>query len=272
MPAKKNNKIKVVVIGSGNLSWHIVSHLSFFSRFELLVYNKKHTPRLAQLKKEFKVAVTDDWKDVSKHAEFYFVCTSDSFIKATALKIKKLKTKGIIIHCSGTVSLSAISSASKNTGVFYPLQTFTFGKSVNWHSVPVFIEASNKDALFILKKLAGLFTQTVVELNSKQRIKLHLAAVVAANFTNAMYVAAYKYLAKEIHPDFFTYLMPLINQTVVKIKTLNPVAAQTGPASRNDQSTIDKHLNILKSNPELKALYKTISKLIVKQQKTNVKL
>jgi len=268
----KNVKIKVVIIGSGNLAWHLVSHLSFFRRFELLVYNRKTTQQLSQLKKEFKVQITDEWKEVPKNADFYFICTGDGAIRSVAAKLKKLKVKGFVIHTSGTAPLSVLNNISKNTGVFYPLQTFSFGKSVNWYDVPVFIESKkNKDALLILKRLAGLFSHTVTELNSKERIKLHLAAVLAGNFANAMYASAWIYLGKELDKSYFKYLLPLINQTAKKVKTVNPPKAQTGPAARDDKSTQKKHLQLLNAHPDLKKTYKAISKLIIRQQKSNAK-
>lgn len=272
MAAKKNIKIKVLVIGSGNIAWHIVSHLSFFKRFEITVYNRKLTAHLKQLQKEFKVGITTDWKKVNKETELFFICTSDSAITATASKIKKLKAKGFVIHTSGTVPLKAISTASKNVGVFYPLQTFSFGQSVFWPEVPVFIEASDSQALHFMESFSKLFSNTVVKLNSEQRLKLHLAAVLAGNFSNAMYAAANDFTDKELGKDYFKYLIPLIVKTAKKTRSVNPVKAQTGPAARRDRKTQKQHLQLLKRYPDLKKIYKSVSKLIEKQQKGNAKL
>lgn len=269
---KNKSRIKIVVIGSGNLAWHIVSHLSFFKRFEILVYNHTSSANLKSLQKEFKVGITSDWKKVPDNAGFYFICTNDGSIKTISSELKKLKTNGLVLHTSGTSPLSSISSASKNTGVFYPLQTFSFGQSVNWWEVPVFIEASNARSLEQLNRLAGLFSNSVVKLNSEQRIKLHLAAVVAGNFSNAMYAAAYLFLEKELDKGFFNYLIPLITKTAKKTRSVEPLKAQTGPAARKDKGTQKKHLQLLKKHPDLKKLYKSISKLIIKQQKNNAKL
>lgn len=272
MAAKKNIKIKVLVIGSGNIAWHIVSHLSFFKRFEITVYNRRLTPQLKQLQKEFKVAITADWKKVNTETELFFICTSDSAIPAATAKIKKLKTKGFVMHTSGTAPIKAIASASKNVGVFYPLQTFTFGQSVYWPEVPVFIEASDSKALHFMNSFARLFSNTVVKLNSDQRLKLHLAAVIAGNFSNAMYTAANNFTDKELGKDYFNYLIPLIVKTAKKTRSVSPAKAQTGPAKRGDKKTQKQHLQLLKKYPDLKKIYKSISKLIEKQQKGNAKL
>ncbi len=272
MTRKKIVKIKVLVIGSGNLAWHIVSHLSFFKRFEITVYNRTLTPNLKQLQKEFKASIITDWSKVDKDTDLFFVCTSDSAIPSFASKIKKSKAKGFVLHTSGTVPLKAISTASKNTGVFYPLQTFTFGQSVLWPEVPIFIEASDKQALYFMESFAKLFSNTVVKLNSEQRLKLHLAAVIAGNFSNAMYSAANNFADKELGKDYFKYLIPLIVKTAKKTRSVSPVKAQTGPAVRGDKKTQKQHLQLLKKYPDLKKIYKSLSKLIEKQQKGNAKL
>lgn len=271
MVTKKIAKIKVLVIGSGNIAWHIVSHLSFFKRFEITVINRTHSPQLKQLQKEFKVSVLTDWKKVSKETDLFFICTSDSAIKSIALKIKKIKAKGFVIHTSGTAPLKEISEASKNCGVFYPLQTFSFGQSVYWPEVPVFIEANNSKALDFMGSFSKLFSETVVKLNSEQRLKLHLAAVIAGNFSNAMYAAANTFTEKELGKDFFKYLIPLIVKTAKKTRSASPANAQTGPAARGDKKTQKQHVLLLKKYPDLKKIYKSLSKLIEKQQKANAK-
>jgi predicted short-subunit dehydrogenase-like oxidoreductase (DUF2520 family) len=272
MAVKKNIKIKVLVIGSGNLAWHIVSHLCFFKRFEITVYNRSVTPNLKQLKKEFKVSTITDWDKVDKDTDLFFICTSDAAIPAMASKIKKSKAKGFVIHTSGTAPLKAISVASKNTGVFYPLQTFTFGQSVLWPEVPIFIEASDAKALHFMTSFSKLFSGTVIKLNSEQRLKLHLAAVIAGNFSNAMYAAAKNFTDKELSKDHFKYLIPLIVKIAKKTRSVEPVKAQTGPAARGDKNTQKQHLQLLKKYPDLKKIYKSVSKLIEKQQKGNAKL
>lgn len=269
MVVKKDKKVKILVIGSGNVAWHIVSHLSFFKRFDITVYSRTAGPKLKQLHKEFKVAITSEWKKVKSESDIIFICTGDRSIKQIGAKLKKLKTKGLVLHTSGTTPLADLNNCSKNTGVFYPLQTFTFGQSVNWPEVPVFIEASNKKSLDYLYKLAKLFSETVVKTNSENRLKLHLAAVIAGNFSNAMYASAYNYLGKALGTGYFKYLSTLINTTAKKALYGNPSLVQTGPAARNDKKTINKHLTLLKKQPELKRTYKSISKLILKQQKNN---
>jgi hypothetical protein len=48
---------------------------------------------------------------------------------------------------------------------------------------------------------------------------------------------------------------------------MNPKAAQTGPAKRKDTVVMQKHLELLKNNKELKQVYTLLSDLIAKQHK-----
>jgi hypothetical protein len=92
----------------------------------------------------------------------------------------------------------------------------------------------------------------------------------AGNFSNAMYSAAYLFLA-QTDKKLFDHLLPLIITTAKKLRSVDPVNAQTGPAVRKDKVTQKEHLNLLKEHPDLKKIYKAISKLIVKQQKPYAK-
>jgi len=59
----------------------------------------------------------------------------------------------------------------------------------------------------------------------------------------------------------FQILQPLIKETAHKIQTLTPLKAQTGPAKRNDQKTIKKHLEQL-TDTQTK-IYKTLTRSII---------
>jgi predicted short-subunit dehydrogenase-like oxidoreductase (DUF2520 family) len=64
----------------------------------------------------------------------------------------------------------------------------------------------------------------------------------------------------------FDLLKPLIRETADKVTYMDPEHAQTGPAIRGDQVTMDKHLALLADTPELQEFYRLISSSI--QQST----
>lgn len=93
----------------------------------------------------------------------------------------------------------------------------------------------------------------VAEAGDDARLKLHVAAVLVSNFTNHLYSLAEDYCHKEGLD--FKQLLPLIEETALRIKNISPKKAQTGPAIRQDSETIHKHLDLLKPYPQLKNLY-----------------
>ncbi|WP_322790497.1 Rossmann-like and DUF2520 domain-containing protein [Tenacibaculum tangerinum] len=143
-------------------------------------------------------------------------------------------------------------------GVFYLLQSFSKDKEVNFNEIPFCLEAENKEDLQLLETLAKSIGKNIYHINSEQRKQLHVAAVFVNNFTNHMYKIGADICNEHRVP--FEVLQPLIQETAQKIITLSPEAAQTGPAKRNDQKTIQEHLALL--NTEQKEIYKLITKSI----------
>ena len=60
-------------------------------------------------------------------------------------------------------------------------------------------------------------------------------------------------------------LNPLIKETADKLNYLSPSEAQTGPAIRNDEITIQKHLNLLKETKYFE-VYNRLTEEIIKSK------
>ena len=110
--------------------------------------------------------------------------------------------------------------------------------------------------------MASKLSGRVYHIPFEERTKLHLAAVIATNFSNHMYHMAAEYLAGEGLD--FDMLKPLIWETADKVMTIPPGKAQTGPARRMDQRVIDSQLELMKGNPELQNLYTFVNDSIRK--------
>jgi predicted short-subunit dehydrogenase-like oxidoreductase (DUF2520 family) len=91
---------------------------------------------------------------------------------------------------------------------------------------------------------------------------MHIAGVFACNFTNHMYALAEEIL--HAHKISFSVLFPLIRETSEKVKLNSPKSMQTGPVVRNDQITINKHIELLQNAPDLKKMYLIVSESIKK--------
>jgi hypothetical protein len=92
---------------------------------------------------------------------------------------------------------------------------------------------------------------------------LHIAAVFAGNYTNLMYSIADEILTGNNLP--YSALHPLIAETAKKAIALKPNDVQTGPARRNDKSTIQKHLKLLEKQPDIALIYQHLADTIIKK-------
>ena len=166
------------------------------------------------------------------------------------------------VSTSGTFDIADINS--ENTSTLYPLQTFNKLSSVDFESVPLFLEVKdeNKEKLIYL---AELLSANIHFLNAKQRQKLHVSAVFANNFSNHFFDISEQY-CKDNELDF-NWLIPLIKQSVNQLGAKSPKDLQTGPARRNDNQTIDKHLELLPEN--LKEIYQVVTESIKNRFQNN---
>jgi len=187
-----------------------------------------------------------------------FVTTKDDEIARVIHQVEN--TEIVKIYCSGSVSLESFENI-RNCGVWYPLYSFSGNTSIDWKKVPVFLEYSNEHVFEILSNLCGHLNKQFHILSSTERKQLHLSAVFANNFVNACFIGANEVI-KGNESLKFDYLLPIIQQTIDKISVGNPIESQTGPAKRNDVSTMSKHLKMLSNSTSEQELYIAISKFI----------
>jgi len=174
-----------------------------------------------------------------------------------------LAPNAIHVHTAGSVSMAVFQEKKEKYGVFYPFQTFSKAKQLDFKKIPVFIEASHPEVEAVLCALASSVSNEVHQINSEQRLKLHIAAVFACNFVNHLYHVASDMLKSADLP--FEVLKPLILETAGKVMQLTPEEAQTGPAKRNDTGVINKHLDALSESPDLRKIYQELSDMILNQ-------
>jgi predicted short-subunit dehydrogenase-like oxidoreductase (DUF2520 family) len=163
------------------------------------------------------------------------------------------------------LQLSAIEGFSENTGVFYPLQTFSKTREVDFNEIPVFIESNSLNNQKTLLQIANSISKSVSVINSEKRRMLHISAVFACNFVNYFYTIAAEILKSNDIP--FDVLKPLILETARKVQEIAPEKAQTGPAVRFDENIIDAHLQELNDFDDYRQLYMSVSKRIFEHYK-----
>lgn len=244
--------ISIVLFGSGNLATHLFKALLKAEKFKVVqVYNHK-AESLSFFKK--KTNTTTNLAEVVP-ADIYIFALKDDVIQEIAQKV--IYKKAFVMHTSGATPMDVFSSFER-FGVFYPLQTFSKNKAVDFKNIPICIEANNDQDLHLLEQLALEISTKVYRISSEQRKSLHVAAVFVSNFVNYLYTEGQEICTRNKIP--FEILHPLILETASKIIDLSPKEAQTGPAKRNDLAVINSHLELL--NKEQQKIYQILTQSI----------
>ena len=246
--------IKVSIIGSGNVAQHLIKIIATTQNLDLVQVVVRKPDAISNLVEDNKICT--DYSKISS-ADLYIIAVSDDAINSVSLNLP-FKNK-LVVHTSGSAAMNVL-DVKNNRGVFYPLQTFSKNKQVNFKEIPICLEAENHADYDLLKKVADLISEKVYKIDSVQRKALHISAVFVCNFVNHMYKIANDICLENNIP--FEILLPLISETADKIETLLPVDAQTGPAERGDIETINAHLQFL-SDENQKHIYKILTKSII---------
>ncbi|OGX85856.1 hypothetical protein BEN47_14185 [Hymenobacter lapidarius] len=196
-------------------------------------------------------------------ADVYLLAVPDAAV-APLLARTTWPDDAVVAHLAGALPLAVFAvQPTVRGGVFYPLQTFSPGRAIDWPAVPLCIEAADAGAEALLLGLAHSLSQHVRLLDSAQRLKLHVAAVFANNFTNHLLGIADALLAEADLPA--ALLAPLVRETVDKALASPPFAVQTGPAARRDAPTLAAHQAALARYPAWQALYEQLTASIQAQ-------
>ena len=254
--------MEIVLLGSGNIATHLGKAFKMAGQNIVQVWSRS-IEKATELADSVGGNAVLDLSEITTSADLYILAINDDAIRSIAEQLTI--GKGLLVHTSGTTGLEILDGIAERTGVFYPVQTFSKIKAVDLRQVPIAIEGNSADVTDFLHSLASRLSERVFEMDSLQRRTLHAAAVFACNFTNHMYV-----LANDLLKDqslSFDLLRPLIAETALKIQSADPATVQTGPAIRNDQSTMDKHLELLSGKPSMMEVYEMLSQSIINYQK-----
>lgn len=243
-------------VGSGNLSWHILSLVTSYNYIDCFLSARNETTQ-----KEFleHFPTLQDATQLSTSPECIWICVKDSEIKLVSEYWSVKYPEAIQIHCSGATSMEALSSDKKM--VWYPLQSFTKGQVLDWTTVPIFIE-SNVPIPISMEQFHLHKQLSITEINFEQRLKIHLAAVMSANFSTHLLQLAESLLQE--NNLSLNILQPLVISSLQKSFLIGPSKALTGPAVRRDEATIKRHTALLSAHPDMEKLYSLLTESIQK--------
>jgi predicted short-subunit dehydrogenase-like oxidoreductase (DUF2520 family) len=212
-------KTNIVIIGTGNVAYNIAQSFQSINLVNLIqVLNHRNSRESKQFSKQFHCNLVTDYSAINKNADIYIIAVKDDAIAEVVKNLLPLMLTGIVVHTSGSVDVSILKSVSQKVGVYYPLQTFYKGANIDWETTPLLIEGNSKPVEVKLKQLATSVSKKVKVVDSKVRLQIHLAAVFACNFTNAMYVSAYEIIENNLSKKDTELLLPIMQQSFQKLQ------------------------------------------------------
>lgn len=253
--------LKISLIGSGNFAWTFARGVEPVNDLEIVQVISRSLQHASQLASYCHAQASNRLSALTDETDICLIAVNDDAIPVVAAQLPTFSNT-IFAHTAGSVD-SLVLGQFTHHGVFYPLQTLSKNVPMPWSNIPVLTTSSNPIVGGTLSTLGGKLGSSVLKITDEQRLSVHLAAVLANNFSNAMYGAASGLLADSGLP--FSLLHPLIQEGASKATRLDPIDAQTGPAIRGDHSVQKKHLSLLEDYPQLKELYQLVSQFIAAQ-------
>lgn len=211
-------------------------------------------------------------EDVAKRSEVLFITTSDDAIASVAQEIAEkdgFRSEQIVLHMSGAHTAQLLEPAAEKGAInisVHPIQSFaSVEQAITLIPGTYFsIEGDTRGYSFaqeMVEKLGGKH----FKLDSNSKVLYHAAASVASNYLVGLLKTALDLLAaagvsEEVRLPAF---LPLVEGTLENIKKLGIPQALTGPISRGDLGTLEKHLDAMKELPELLRVYRTLGLVTV---------
>ena len=230
--------MKVVIIGRGRLATNLEQAL-LKAGHQVTSVNSRTLEGLPPVADVFVVAVAD----------------------AALTDVLRAATKGrhdqLFVHTAGSMPMDVFRGLTSRYGVFYPMQTFSKERLVDFNDISLFLEANSDASMERMKMLAATLSPHVFELDSEGRRHLHLAAVFASNFVNHCYALSAEVLKARELP--FSVMLPLVDETARKVHELAPAEAQTGPAVRGDYNVMAMQAAMLADSPGVRHIYEVLS-------------
>lgn len=246
--------METVIIGSGNVAYHLAKAFTQNGIAVKLIFGRNEEA-LKTISEENNIPYsTENLAD----ADFYLICVSDSAVEEISKIIDKKDC--LVAHTSGSLPKEILIGEYRKAS-FYPLQTFSKTKELDYSQIPFFTEAENDADQEFLRSIALQISENVMISDYEKRKYIHLTAVFSCNFVNHLFARAKEVSDSQNIP--FEFFIPLIDETVEKIHYLDPKDAQTGPAVRNDSSVLQLHEKLITNEEHLK-LYKALNESIMK--------
>ncbi|MBX3254112.1 MAG: DUF2520 domain-containing protein [Chitinophagaceae bacterium] len=241
--------MNIVLIGTGNVAFVLgkVIQQAGHTIMQVAGRNREKADELARMLHSEAIS---DFKEISQQADIYIIAIADDALR-TIKEILPVK-RGIVLHTAGSVPKEVLKGLGSHYGILYPLQSLRSDR-LEIPGIPFLIDADNDTTLDVIRVFAFSLSHMVEQADDTRRMKLHTGAVLSNNFANHLFALTEAFCRREALD--FTLLLPLIQETAARLKQYKPADMQTGPAIRNDRSTLQKQEELLYNYPEIKRIY-----------------
>ena len=253
--------MRVVIVGAGNVAT-VFARLIVASGHEIIQVVSRTIASAQSLAIELGCSFSDNLSALDHTADIYILAITDHALQQIQGSI--FLGDKLIVHTAGSVSKQVLSPISNQFGVIYPLQSLRKEQIGVQPQIPLLIDANEQSVLSVIEKFAFSLSSVVSKVEDEQRFCLHLAAVIINNFTNHLYSLTAEYCKNE--GVDFKMLQPIIEETALRLNAQLPGDVQTGPAIRDDRSTLERHMLALSNHPELKIIYQTFTESLLKSR------
>ena len=252
--------MKFDIIGTGNIAWFLGTRLVTARHKCTGVYSRdvNKAKAFAEALLCEKYGTIDELQDGK--ADVCFMAVSDAAIPSVAAQLSLTQT--VLVHTAGAVTIDSIVDAAADCAVVWPVYSILKNNLPAHRNIPCAWETSSDKAKRIVLTMMHAITDELFEAKYEQRRWLHLAAVMSNNFITHLMAICEQVCSDNDLP--FSTLLPIIEQTFDRIKQSSPQALQTGPAIRNDVSTIQSQIALLEQHPNWQSIYKAMTESIQK--------
>ncbi len=248
--------MNVVIIGSGNTATVLAQLIAAAGHAIVQVWSRDFL-NATELATSVNANAIHSLHEITTDADLCIVAVTDKAIETIAAQLKLRKK--VLVHTAGSVSINVLKNSSPNYGVLYPLQSLR-KEMTAFPTIPFLVDGNSDEVKVLLYDFAKQLSGNAEFAADKQRLQMHLSAVIVSNFTNHLYVLAQDYCKQ--HQLSFQLLQPLISEVANRLQNEHAYDLQTGPARRGDEETIEKHLQLLQQHPQLFKIYQQLTESI----------
>lgn len=185
------------------------------------------------------------------------IATPDDSIERVAAELARIggeEWRGkVALHTSGALDravLAALKRCGATTGSLHPMQTFSGRSTPRLEGVIFGIEGEGR-ARRMARQIARALGGVPVVIEGRRKPEYHAAGAFVASLGLGVVEAATRMLMELgfTRRHAARALLPLARQMLANFERLGPRVSWTGPLSRGDYATVEKHLRALQRYP-----------------------